>query len=136
MVLNPDFGDGCATSIRTALARVRDDAAGVVLLLGDQPGVTAATIRGAGRPAPRATRVGVCEYDDGLGHPLWFDRTHVRRPLTGPARRQGGLEAGRRGRGRRAGCRVPGPVPPRRRHLGGLPGPARGAHSGAARGER
>ena len=73
VVLNPDFGDGCATSIRTALARVREDAEGVVLLLGDQPGVTTATIRallaGAGGHA-----VGVCAYDDGLGHPLWFDR--------------------------------------------------------------
>ena len=60
--------------------RVRDDAAGVVLLLGDQPGVTAAAVRAWSRPllarrAPAATRVGVCAYDDGLGHPLWFDRS-------------------------------------------------------------
>ena len=73
VVLNPDFGDGCATSIRTALARVRADAAGVVLLLGDQPGVTAATI-GALVAGAAGHAVGVCEYDDGLGHPLWFDR--------------------------------------------------------------
>jgi len=73
VVLNPDFGDGCATSIRTALARVRDDAAGVVLLLGDQPGVTAATI-GALVAGAAGRAVAVCEYDDGLGHPLWFDR--------------------------------------------------------------
>ena len=74
VVLNPDFGDGCATSIRSALTRVRDDAAGVVLLLGDQPGVTAETVRalvdGAG-----GHRVGVCAYDDAPGHPLWFDRS-------------------------------------------------------------
>ena len=74
VVLNPDFGDGCATSIRSALAAVRDDADGVVLLLGDQPGVTAETVEalvaGAGGHA-----VGVCAYDDGLGHPLWFDRS-------------------------------------------------------------
>ncbi len=73
VVLNPDFGDGCSTSIRSALAEVRDDADGVVLLLGDQPGVTptavAALVEGAAGSA-----VGVCEYDDGLGHPLWFDR--------------------------------------------------------------
>jgi molybdenum cofactor cytidylyltransferase len=73
VVLNPDFGDGCATSIRTALARVRDDAAGVVLLLGDQPGVTTPTI-GALVAGSAGHTVGVCEYDDGLGHPLWFDR--------------------------------------------------------------
>jgi len=73
VVLNPDFGDGCATSIRSALAAVRDDAEGVVLLLGDQPGIPPRTVEalvtGAGGHA-----VGVCEYDDGLGHPLWFDR--------------------------------------------------------------
>ena len=74
VVLNPDFGDGCATSIRTALTHVRDDAAGVVLLLGDQPGVTAAAVlalvAGSG-----GHRVGVCAYDDAPGHPLWFDRS-------------------------------------------------------------
>jgi molybdenum cofactor cytidylyltransferase len=73
VVLNPDFGAGCATSIRSALAAVRDDADGVVLLLGDQPGIPPRTVEalvtGAGGHA-----VGVCEYDDGLGHPLWFDR--------------------------------------------------------------
>ena len=79
VVLNPDFGDGCATSIRSALTRVRDDAAGVVHLLGDQPGVTAATVRGLVEAAlpdgAGSHRVGVCAYDDALGHPLWFDRS-------------------------------------------------------------
>ncbi|GAW47732.1 MULTISPECIES: nucleotidyltransferase family protein [unclassified Nocardioides] len=74
VVLNHDFGDGCATSIRSALAAVRDDADGVVLLLGDQPGVSAdsiaALVSAAGDHA-----VGVCAYDDGLGHPLWFHRS-------------------------------------------------------------
>jgi molybdenum cofactor cytidylyltransferase len=74
VVLNPDFGDGCSTSVRSALSEVRDDADGVVLLLGDQPGVTpaavAALVEGAAGHA-----VGVCAYDDGPGHPLWFDRS-------------------------------------------------------------
>jgi molybdenum cofactor cytidylyltransferase len=73
VVLNPDFGDGCATSIRSALAAVRDDAGGVVLLLGDQPDVPAGTVEalvaGAGEHS-----AGVCAYDDGPGHPLWFHR--------------------------------------------------------------
>ena len=73
VVLNPDFGDGCATSIRTALARVRDDVDGVVLLLGDQPGVTPETVAALVAGA-REHAVGVCAYDDGLGHPLWFHR--------------------------------------------------------------
>jgi molybdenum cofactor cytidylyltransferase len=74
VVVNPDFGDGCGTSIRTALARVQEDAEGVVLLLGDQPGVTVDTIEDLVAGA-RGHAVGVCSYDDGLGHPLWFDRS-------------------------------------------------------------
>lgn len=74
VVDNPDFGDGCATSIRTALARVDDDVDGVVLLLGDQPGVTVETIEVLVAGA-HGHAVGVCSYDDGLGHPLWFDRS-------------------------------------------------------------
>ncbi|HSF97165.1 MAG TPA: nucleotidyltransferase family protein [Ornithinibacter sp.] len=74
VVVNPDFGDGCGTSIRTALTRVRQDAEGVVLLLGDQPGVTVDTIEVLVAGA-RGHAVGVCSYDDGLGHPLWFDRS-------------------------------------------------------------
>jgi molybdenum cofactor cytidylyltransferase len=73
VVLNPDHGEGCATTIRAALPHVRDDAAGIVLLLGDQPGVSAATI-GALVEAAVGHAVGVCEYDDGPGHPLWFAR--------------------------------------------------------------
>jgi molybdenum cofactor cytidylyltransferase len=73
VVVNADFGDGCATSIRSALEAVRDDAGGVVLLLGDQPGVAAGTV-GALVAGAGAHAVGVCAYDDGLGHPLWFHR--------------------------------------------------------------
>ena len=44
-----------------------------MLLLGDQPGVTVATIHALVAGA-RGHAVGVCAYDDGPGHPLWFDR--------------------------------------------------------------
>lgn len=73
VVLNPDFGTGCASSIRSALRSVREDVDGIVLLLGDQPGVT---IEAIGELLARAAwaSVGVCRYDDGLGHPLWFHR--------------------------------------------------------------
>lgn len=73
VVLNPEFGEGCATSIRAALGAVKPDVDGVVLLLGDQPGVAtqtiAALLAGVGDHA-----MGVCAYDDGVGHPLWFHR--------------------------------------------------------------
>jgi len=74
VVLNPDFGDGCSTSIRSALVQVSDDAEGLVLLLGDQPGVTAATVEALVTGA-RDHAVGVCAYDDAPGHPLWFRRS-------------------------------------------------------------
>lgn len=74
VVLNPDFGDGCSTSIRGALSRVRADVDGVVLLLGDQPAVRPPTVEALVTGAA-AHDVGVCDYDDGPGHPLWFRRT-------------------------------------------------------------
>jgi molybdenum cofactor cytidylyltransferase len=46
----------------------------MVLLLGDQPGVSVETVRAllAGRgDAP----IAVCRYDDGLGHPFAFARS-------------------------------------------------------------
>jgi molybdenum cofactor cytidylyltransferase len=73
VVLNPDFGDGCSTSVRSALGAVRDDADGVVLMLGDQPDVRPDSVR-ALVAAAADHAVGVCEYDDGLGHPLFFHR--------------------------------------------------------------
>ncbi len=51
---------------------------GLVLLLGDQPGVT---VDAMSRLVERSRdhRIGVCAYDGGqhpeLGHPLWFDRS-------------------------------------------------------------
>ena len=73
VVENEEYGDGCATSIRSALAALPEETHGIVLLLGDQPRVRVETIA-ALRLSARGHAVGACEYDDGLGHPLWFDR--------------------------------------------------------------
>jgi molybdenum cofactor cytidylyltransferase len=72
-VENHDFGEGCATSIRVALEALPRGVDGIVLLLGDQPRVRVETVHQLEASA-RGHAVGVCEYDDGLGHPLWFDR--------------------------------------------------------------
>ncbi|MGZ4438014.1 MAG: nucleotidyltransferase family protein [Nocardioidaceae bacterium] len=72
-VPTPDFGTGCSASLRSAMARVAEDADGLVVLLGDQPGVSLAAIESL-RAAAAGAAVGVCRYDDGLGHPLWFRR--------------------------------------------------------------
>ncbi|HEY6759299.1 MAG TPA: nucleotidyltransferase family protein [Baekduia sp.] len=73
VVVNEGFGAGCSSSIAAALAAVDPCAGVLVLLLGDQPGVTPATVAtlldGRG-DAPLAA----CRYDDGRGHPLAFGR--------------------------------------------------------------
>ena len=69
VVVNDAYGSGCSSSIAAALEVVRGDV--LVLMLGDQPGVTPATVRAllAGRgDAPLA----VCRYEDGRGHPIAF----------------------------------------------------------------
>ncbi len=73
VVVNDDYGSGCASSIAAALAAVDPRCDVLVLMLGDQPGVTAGTVEAllAGRGgAPLAA----CRYGDGLGHPLAFGR--------------------------------------------------------------
>jgi molybdenum cofactor cytidylyltransferase len=70
---NPAFTTGCSSSIAAAVPALRADTDVLVLLLGDQPGVSADAVRQllAGRgDAPLA----VCRYDDGIGHPFAFGR--------------------------------------------------------------
>ncbi len=73
VVVNEAYGSGCSSSIAAALGAVDERCELLVLMLGDQPGVTPATVqallRGRG-DAPLA----VCRYDDGRGHPFAFDR--------------------------------------------------------------
>lgn len=71
VVENADFSTGCGSSISTAVRVVDPRADGLVLLLGDQPGVRAADVR---RVAAATTPLAVCRYADGLGHPFWFAR--------------------------------------------------------------
>ena len=68
-VLVESFGTGCSSSIAAALPHVRSEV--MVLLLGDQPGVTTDAVRAllAGR---RTAPLAACRYEDGRGHPLAF----------------------------------------------------------------
>ena len=73
VVVNKAYGEGCSSSIAAALGALDPRCDVLVLLLGDQPGVTPATVSTllAGRgDAPLA----VCRYDDGRGHPIAFSR--------------------------------------------------------------
>jgi molybdenum cofactor cytidylyltransferase len=74
VVENRQFGEGCSSSIAAALGVVDPHSEGLVLLLGDQPGVSAETVatliaQGAGAP------LAACGYRDGRGHPLLFARS-------------------------------------------------------------
>ncbi len=73
VVVVDDFGTGCSASLRVALQRVDPRAAGIVLMLGDQPRVAPATVQRIVAAAPGAD-VMVCRYADGIGHPFWFSR--------------------------------------------------------------
>jgi len=73
VVENVAFGTGCSSSVAAAVGEVDERANVLILMLGDQPGVSVGTVKAllAGRGgAPLA----VCGYTDGRGHPLAFGR--------------------------------------------------------------
>jgi molybdenum cofactor cytidylyltransferase len=74
VVVNDAYGEGCSSSIAAALGVVDERCDVLVLMLGDQPGVTAETVAAlvAGRGD---AALAVCRYDDGRGHPIAFSRT-------------------------------------------------------------
>jgi molybdenum cofactor cytidylyltransferase len=74
VVVNDAYGAGCSSSIAAAMGVVDPRCDVMVLMLGDQPGVTADTVVAlldGRRDAPLA----VCRYDDGRGHPIAFARS-------------------------------------------------------------
>ncbi len=73
VVENPGFGAGCSSSIAAAIPSLAPSTAVLVLLLGDQPGVTADAVRRLLRGRGDAA-LAVCRYDDGRGHPFAFGR--------------------------------------------------------------
>ncbi len=74
VVVNDAYGAGCSSSIAAALDIVDPRCDVMVLMLGDQPGVTADTVaallNGRGDAA-----LAVCRYDDTRGHPIAFARS-------------------------------------------------------------
>lgn len=76
VVENIHFTDGCSSSIVAALDAIDPQSDGVVLLLGDQPGIDPAVVRGlVGMAAhPAAPPLGACRYRNGRGHPFWLHR--------------------------------------------------------------
>ena len=73
VVSNPRYGEGCSSSIAAALDAIDPRAEVLVLMLGDQPGVSVAAVRALVRAAPDRG-IAACAYQDGRGHPLAFSR--------------------------------------------------------------
>jgi molybdenum cofactor cytidylyltransferase len=67
-----DFGSGCSSSLRAALTLVSAQATGIVLMLGDQPGVSPTTVERLVEAS--SAPIVVCRYNDGIGHPFWLSR--------------------------------------------------------------
>lgn len=109
VVENPDFGAGCSSSIAAALAAVDPRAEVMVLMLGDQPGVSTQGVEAliAGRGT---ADLAACMYDDGRGHPLAFSRATFGELATLHGDR-GVWKLMDRAGDAVAAVRVPGPIP-------------------------
>ncbi len=77
VVDNVHYTTGCSSSIVAALDQIDLRADGLMLLLGDQPGIDPSmtgALRETVEAAPDVPPLAVCRYDDGRGHPFWFSR--------------------------------------------------------------
>lgn len=74
VVENSAYATGCSSSVAAAVAALQPDTGVLILLLGDQPGVQAGSVRalldGRGDAA-----LALCRYADGRGHPIAFGAT-------------------------------------------------------------
>jgi molybdenum cofactor cytidylyltransferase len=73
VVVNDQYTSGCSSSIAAGLAALDRRCDLLVLLLGDQPGVTATSVRRLVAERGEAP-LAVCRYEDGRGHPFAFAR--------------------------------------------------------------
>jgi molybdenum cofactor cytidylyltransferase len=73
VVVNEDFAEGCSSSIAAALPAVDPRCDVLVLMLGDQPGVSPTAVRTL-LARRHGGPIAVCRYDDGVGHPFVFAR--------------------------------------------------------------
>ncbi len=74
-VYNPEFGEGCAASYRTGLASTDSRAGAVMILLGDQPGLSAEAIHQVAESwRQEGGKIVLASYLGRRGHPLIFDR--------------------------------------------------------------
>jgi molybdenum cofactor cytidylyltransferase len=73
VVHNPEYEEGCSSSIAAALPAIDPRCDVLVMLLGDQPGVTPTTVRTL-LARRHGAPIAVSRYEDGIGHPFAFAR--------------------------------------------------------------
>lgn len=72
VVVNPRFAEGQSTSLHAAIDKLSDEIDAALVLLGDQPGVSANTIRAVATAAPAP--IVRARYSGRPGHPVRFSR--------------------------------------------------------------
>jgi molybdenum cofactor cytidylyltransferase len=77
VVENPVFTEGCASSYRAGIAALAHESDAIMIILGDQPGITPAIInRLADEWRATDAPIALCVYDEGRkGHPMIFARS-------------------------------------------------------------
>jgi nicotine blue oxidoreductase len=76
VVPNPDWAQGIGSSLRAGLAALPDDVVAVVVVLVDQPGLTAAAVARVVSRITGPKTVASATYDGALGHPVALGRDH------------------------------------------------------------
>jgi len=71
----PERGTEHGSSVAAGIPLVDPASEGVVLLLGDQPGIDPAAVSALLAAASTGAPAAMCRYDNSLGHPIWFSRS-------------------------------------------------------------
>lgn len=76
VVANPDWADGIGSSLRAGLQALPAEVDAVVVVLVDQPGLTADAVARLVSSADGPSTVASATYDGVLGHPVTLGRDH------------------------------------------------------------
>jgi len=75
VVENPVFGEGCASSYRAGLAALAPQSAAIMIILGDQPGITPDIVDHLAEEWRRQeSLIALCSFQGRKGHPMIFAR--------------------------------------------------------------
>ncbi len=73
---NPVFGEGCSSSYRAGLAAIDSESAAIMIILGDQPGITPEIIDTLAKEwRQKQAPIALCSYRGRKGHPMIFARS-------------------------------------------------------------